>query len=329
MSIDEIKFVVFDLETTGFRSGRGDRIVEIGAILVQGDQILDRFQALVHPKRKMPPDATAVNHITDAMLAGKPCIEEVLPGFLTFIASHTLMAHNAPFDLKFISWRLHRMNLPPLKNQCIDTLALARAIMPELPNHKLATLANHFKVKTDPNHRALADVAATFQVFRCLLKEVPGNVISLRSLLQHKATTSIKRTQPKPPKVDSILLKKPQLFKAIKAGEFTKVQELIEKGEDMEQRDSEGRTALHVAVVHNQLDICEYLLEAGADPNVQEDYGETPLHWMAKKGELPLIITLLQHNADPKIRAKYGKDAIQVAEDFGHTAVRDYLKKHG
>ncbi len=105
-----MKFIAFDLETTGTKPST-DSIVEVGAVLFDGDRALKGYGALVDPGVPIPPDASAVNGITDKMLQGKPKITEVLPEFAAFCGDLPLVAHNAPFDYKFLleDVKLHRM----------------------------------------------------------------------------------------------------------------------------------------------------------------------------------------------------------------------------
>lgn len=151
-----MKFIAFDLETTGTKP-KEDRIVEIGAVLFDGAQVEKTYGILVDPGVAIPPDASAVNGITDEMLRGQPCITEVLGGFAEFCGDHPLVAHNAPFDFKFLleDIKLHRAEAP--KGVVLDTLPLTRKIFPGLPNYKLGTLVRHFGFPSGTFHRAEED----------------------------------------------------------------------------------------------------------------------------------------------------------------------------
>lgn len=151
-----MKFIAFDLETTGTRPKK-DKIIEIGAVLFDGLQAVKTYGVLVNPGRPIPPDASAVNGITDEMVRGKPCIADVLGNFADFCGDLPLVAHNAPFDYKFLleDIKLYRAAAP--KGVVLDTLPLVRKIFPGLPNYKLGTLVRHFDFPSGTFHRAEED----------------------------------------------------------------------------------------------------------------------------------------------------------------------------
>ena len=160
------RFIAFDTETTGF-SPKNDRIVEIGAVLFENGAAKKRFQTLVNPGISIPPRATAVNHITNDMLAGAPAERQVYPYFQQFLMDGgygdslyeneiILAAHNANFDISFLRAAYERCGLPG-KFCCIDTLQLAKRFLPELPDRKLDTVAEYFGIENKKAHRASSD----------------------------------------------------------------------------------------------------------------------------------------------------------------------------
>jgi DNA polymerase III subunit epsilon len=165
-----LDFVVVDVETTGW-SPDADGITEIGAVRLSGGQVRAEFAALVNPGRLIPPDIVTLTGITDAMVTLAPPVGAVLPGFLDFARGCVLIAHNAPFDVGFLSTACagtgRHWPAPPV----LDTVALARLLLTEdeVPNCKLATLAEYFGAPTTPRHRALADARATAAVLTALL----------------------------------------------------------------------------------------------------------------------------------------------------------------
>ena len=170
------EFVAFDLETTGL-SPYFNRIVEIGAVRFRGDGTeIARFQQLVNPGCHIPIEVTAVHGITNEMVQGQPRIKKVLPEFLRFIgASDTvLLAHNATFDVGFVSFALSRCKLTIAEHPVVDTLALSRRRLWDLPNHKLETVAQHFGVVNPDAHRALADSLVVKEIFQKLLEIRPS-----------------------------------------------------------------------------------------------------------------------------------------------------------
>lgn len=151
------RYVAFDLETTGLNPVE-NAIVEIGAVLVENGIITKEYHQLVDPGCPMPPDASAVNHITDDMLSGQPAIYQVLPAFLSFVGDDILAAHNAAFDIKFIAQACMR-NRFRIPVGYFDTMSLAR-YWPESEDKKLVSLCDAAGVEIETSHRALDDARA-------------------------------------------------------------------------------------------------------------------------------------------------------------------------
>lgn len=172
--IAQAEFVAFDLETTGLHP-MSSQIVEIGAVRFRGDgEILGQFQQLVDPKSPIPKEAFAVHGITAAMVKGQPVLAEVLPRFLEFLGEPTavMLAHNASFDLGFLSVALGRLRQPFPAHRTLDTCALARRRI-SLPRHDLETLGRHLRLIEKESHRALEDSLLLKQVFEQLLESPP------------------------------------------------------------------------------------------------------------------------------------------------------------
>ncbi len=173
--LSEVSFCVVDLETTG---GADDsEITEIGAVRVRGGEVTGEFQTLVNPATHIPAVVAVLTGITDSMVAGAPRLAEVLPAFLQFASGCVLVAHNARFDTGFLRRACERLGYPWPSPPVVDTVGVARSVMlrDEVPNHRLATLAAHFRSATVPNHRALSDARATVDVLHALLERV-GNL---------------------------------------------------------------------------------------------------------------------------------------------------------
>jgi len=160
----DVTFVALDLETTGARPGPG-KITEVGAVRIRGFQELERFSTLINPMRPIPPMITRITGITQEMVAEAPRIEEVIQELLEFLRGAVLVAHNAPFDLGFLNYELQRLTGRRLGDGAIDTLPLARALAPGLPNYRLGTVADALAAPVSPCHRALADAQAAGHVF--------------------------------------------------------------------------------------------------------------------------------------------------------------------
>ncbi len=170
MKIQETEFVVFDVETTGLSPRDGDRIIEIAAMKVKSGKVVDKFYSLVNPKRAIPPEATRVHNITEDMVAQAPTAEQVLPRLIDFISSACVAGHNVRFDLGFVCYELSLMGRKLQDHTpAVDTLKMARELLPYLSNHKLAYLARSLGVSIGDTHRAMADVGLTVEVLTRLM----------------------------------------------------------------------------------------------------------------------------------------------------------------
>ncbi|WP_124064894.1 exonuclease domain-containing protein [Clostridium sp. E02] len=150
-------YVVFDLETTGV-SSKEDFIIEISAVKVKNHVVMDQFTTLVNPGMHIPAGATKVNGITDDMAIKAPNLRNVLPEFLSFIEGEILVGHNIQsFDLKFLSRAAEELLGLEVPNDYVDTLYMARTVLPMLRRHRLTDLSQYFNVPTDGAHRALND----------------------------------------------------------------------------------------------------------------------------------------------------------------------------
>ncbi|QVQ54699.1 DEDD exonuclease domain-containing protein [Spiractinospora alimapuensis] len=169
----ETSFVVLDIETTGGRAGTNG-ITEIAAVKVRGGEEIGMFSTLVNPDQPIPPLVTLLTGITDAMVVEAPRIDAVLPSLLEFLGDSVVVAHNAPFDIGHLRAECGRLDYTWPSPVVVDTLTLARKLVPrsEIPNHKLATLARFFGTDPQPTHRALADTRATVEVFHALLERI-------------------------------------------------------------------------------------------------------------------------------------------------------------
>jgi DNA polymerase-3 subunit epsilon len=167
--LTQVTFCVVDLETTG-GSPRDNQITEIGAVKYRGGDRLGVFQSLVNPLQPIPPRVAHLTGIDDSLVAGEPAIHQVLPAFVEFAHGCVIVAHNAPFDFTFLNHNLERLDYPLLPGPPVCTARLARRLVwPDVPNVKLRTLAEYFRTRTKPVHRALADAEACAEVLHSLL----------------------------------------------------------------------------------------------------------------------------------------------------------------
>ena len=149
------EYVAFDLETTGL-SSLHDTIIEIGAAIMKGNEVLSTFQTFVDPHRPLQPKIVDLTGINDQMLAGQPDISEAMPKFLEYVGSRPLCAHNADFDIGFVTAACERLGLP-FHPTYVDTLILAQNLMPELGKYKLNIVADALSLPDFNHHRASDD----------------------------------------------------------------------------------------------------------------------------------------------------------------------------
>ena len=167
----DLDFTVVDVETTGWAPDDAG-ITEIGAVRVHDGRVVAEFGSLVNPGRPVPAPITELTGIDDQMLTGAPPVAAVMPGLLAFARGSVLVAHNAPFDLGFLTAACAGMGLGWPGFEVLDTVRLARHLMAspqEVPDRKLATLAGFFGTPVRPSHRALDDARATAAVLGRLL----------------------------------------------------------------------------------------------------------------------------------------------------------------
>jgi DNA polymerase III subunit epsilon len=167
LPLDDAPYVIFDVETTGSAAGKGGAITEVGAMKLVRGEVVDQLSTLVNPGRAIDPFVVRLTGITDRMVADAPPIDEVMPRFEEFVEGCVLVGHNVHFDCSFVTAARGGVKLP---NEVLDTLKLARCLVPGLRRYRLSALVSHFGIRQAPNHRALADAAATTEVFKKLLK---------------------------------------------------------------------------------------------------------------------------------------------------------------
>ncbi|MFL5592330.1 MAG: exonuclease domain-containing protein [Ktedonobacteraceae bacterium] len=167
LSLNEVEFVVLDTETTGLRPGP-NRVIEIAGIRMRGGEVIDSFQSLVNPNRRLPPFIVQFTGITQEMVAGAPGAEQIFPDFLQFIEGAILVGHNVGFDIGFLSYEAQLLGYAfPIDG--LDTIPLARRFLPGLRRFKLDTVAGHLKIPMVNRHRALGDAKVTAAIFMKLL----------------------------------------------------------------------------------------------------------------------------------------------------------------
>ena len=171
-----LDFTVVDVETTGWAPEEA-AITEIGAVRLRDGRVVAEFGSLVNPGTPVPAAITELTGISDQMLASAPPVSVILPELFEFAKGSVLVAHNAPFDLRFLMAASAQLGLDWPEFEVLDTVRLARHLMAapqEVPDRKLATLARFFGTTVRPSHRALDDARATADVFGELLGRLAG-----------------------------------------------------------------------------------------------------------------------------------------------------------
>lgn len=173
--------IVIDFETTGLSPNYGDRTIEVGAVRISNNQIVDRFQSLMNPEVRISRFIEDYTGITNRMLSKAPEITDVMKQLTSFIAHHHLVAHNASFDSRFLDSELDRIN-HKRKNEFACSMLTARRIYPDAPNHKLETLVRFKNIKTGGvHHRALADAEMTAYLWIRMIEDIKG-IYGLRNI---------------------------------------------------------------------------------------------------------------------------------------------------
>lgn len=153
-------YVVLDIETTGF-SPENDEIIELSALRVVNNNVVEEFSELVNPERYVSSYITNLTGISQQMLYNASKIPDVLNRFMEFVSDSMIMGHNVTFDIGFIDNKLKKHFNSDFNNDYIDTLKIARKMLPNLKSKKLGMIAQHFNFNTDGMHRGLKDCIVT------------------------------------------------------------------------------------------------------------------------------------------------------------------------
>ena len=161
-------YVVFDLETTGL-SPVNDSIIEIGAVKIQNKKVVDRFSTFVNPKIPIPYNIEQLTGIDDSMVVDADTIENILPEFLKFCDGAVMVAHNAEFDVTFIREKTKTVLGKAFECTVVDTVSLARALIPNLGKFTLDHVAKALNVSLLHHHRAVDDAECCADIFLALV----------------------------------------------------------------------------------------------------------------------------------------------------------------
>ncbi len=168
--IKDVPIVVFDTETTGLSPL--SHVVELGAVKLKGDRMVDTMVSLVKPPIPIPPKVVRIHGIDDAAVKHAPPFKVVARRFREFVRGCIMVAHNAPFDLKVLSINFQRRGIPLLDNPVLDTRKISRRHFPEVADHSLSYLIHVWKSPFRGCHRALADARHTAYIFMGMMNKL-------------------------------------------------------------------------------------------------------------------------------------------------------------
>ena len=166
------RFVIVDIETTGHSVKNGDRIIQVGAVVVENGKKVDSFSSYVNPEREIPSFIQELTQITNDDVASAPTFADLVPTLLTLFDQSVFVAHNIDFDRSFLAAQLELegYEFPPLP--VIDTVELARILYPKVESYKLTQLADYLGIKHERPHQADSDADVTATLFLKLLDKL-------------------------------------------------------------------------------------------------------------------------------------------------------------
>ncbi|HFB99298.1 MAG TPA: DNA polymerase III subunit epsilon, partial [Phaeodactylibacter sp.] len=163
------KYAIIDIETTGGRADR-DKITEIAIVIHDGKKIIDQWESLINPERSIPYNITQITGITDGMVEDAPKFFEVAKKVVEMTEGCIFVAHNVRFDYGFIREEFRRLGFTYMRKQ-LCTVRLSRKAFPGLRSYALGNLINHFGIKVNARHRAMADTAATVEILEMIFQK--------------------------------------------------------------------------------------------------------------------------------------------------------------
>ncbi|MDD2334813.1 MAG: 3'-5' exonuclease [Mesotoga sp.] len=168
-------YLVIDTETTGSSPLGGDRILEIAAIPIYGNKILQNlsFQSLVNPLVLIPAQITGIHGLKNEDVSEEPTMAEVFPRFRDYVGGATIVGHNIVNDMTFFDIASKETGVLPLTNNYIDTISIAHEVFSEGP-YSLKSIAGRLKIRDVPTHRAMDDARVTAKVFLALARRLGG-----------------------------------------------------------------------------------------------------------------------------------------------------------
>lgn len=187
--LSELRFVVLDIETTGFKPQDGDELLSVGAVVVKGVQLREeRFHRLVNPHRKIPPLITELTGINDEMVAGADEFCDVMVDFLEFLGDSLIVGYCVDFDLNFLNYKLKPFSFA-INNYYLDVITFSKIFNTDLRSHTLDDLLSYMGMEPQGRHTALGDALLTADLFLHFLDRLDQVGIKtmwdLRAFIRH------------------------------------------------------------------------------------------------------------------------------------------------
>ncbi|SDI98647.1 ATP-dependent DNA helicase DinG [Salimicrobium halophilum] len=198
-------YAVIDLETTGNSPGRGDKIIEVGIVIMKEKAIVEEFSSFIYPETPIPSFITRLTGITDEDVIDAPLLSEVVPELKRLLAQDYIVAHNIDFDMKFMNDALAAMGESPIDAKVLDTVELSRIMLPDAPGHKLSDLSESLSLTHDQPHRAISDALVTADLWSILytkMEDLPEKTLTYLLKLSSALKSDVKGL------IDEFLLEK-------------------------------------------------------------------------------------------------------------------------
>jgi DNA polymerase-3 subunit epsilon len=176
--LDQVRFAVVDVETTGMRARTGDRITEIAVVHAQGGRVELAFESLVNPDRPIPRFIATLTGISDETVAGAPRFEDIADQVVAALAGRVFVAHNARFDWSFVQAEIERSQSFEIRMPRLCTVRLTRRLVPELERRSLDSVMCYFGLETGRRHRAGGDALVTAQALQKLIARARASGIA-------------------------------------------------------------------------------------------------------------------------------------------------------
>lgn len=206
VALRDLRFAVVDVETTGTSPAQSDRVTEIAIVQVERGEVAEVYETLVNPGRAIPPAIVALTQITQEMVRVAPPFPQVAAEVVGRLQERVFVAHNAPFDWRFVSHEVQRSAGVVLRGETLCTVRLSRALLPQLPRRSLDAVTHYFGIDIGARHRAAGDALATAYVLLRLLQVAEERGAStwreLHALLQGGRSRAAGRRSAMPRGVD-------------------------------------------------------------------------------------------------------------------------------